>query len=93
MTTGGRLRAWRIRAGLSQEQAAERVGTTQRTWGAWEIGSTPEADFIEAIEKLTSGSITFRDWARSRRKKRRDDAAASAPPSGTDLSSNTAKAS
>lgn len=84
MRTGERLRAWRQKAGLSQEQAAKKVGTTQRSWGAWETDTTPEIDFAEAIEKLTRGEITMRDWSRCRRKKRREDAA-SAPSSSISL--------
>jgi len=90
MTTGEKLRNWRNREGLSQDQAAKKVGTTQRTWGAWEDGSTPEADFIESIEKLTGGAVAFRDRARSRRKKRREDAATE---SATDVTRVPARAS
>lgn len=89
MTTGERLRSWRVKAGLSQEQAAKTVGTTQATWKAWERGSTPEADYIEALERLTKGAISFRGWARDRKKKRRAEVA---PTSGTDLTVDAAKA-
>lgn len=89
MTTGERLRNWRKKAGLSQDQAAKLVGTIQATWRAWESGSTPEADYIEALEKLTKGAVSFSGWARDRRKKRRVDAA---PESGTDVTAQAAKA-
>lgn len=79
MTTGEKLRAWRAKRGISQASAAALVGTTQRTWGQWESdGTTPEIDYCDAIEKLTSGAVTMKDWARSRRKQRRGD---SCPPS------------
>ncbi len=78
MTNGEKLRIWRERAGLSQADAAEKIGTKQRTWAQWESeGTTPEIDFAEALEKLTGGAVTMRDWVRSRRKKRRDEAAES----------------
>ena len=70
MTTGEKLRTWREKSGLTQDQAAKCIGATQATWKAWEHGSTPEADYIEAIEKLTHGAILFRHWARCRRRKR-----------------------
>ena len=91
MTTGERLRIWRTKAGLSQEQAAKTVGTNQATWKAWERGSTPEADYIEAIERLTKGTVSFHSWAKDRRRKRRE--AAAPTESGTDVTATTAKAS
>jgi transcriptional regulator with XRE-family HTH domain len=72
MTNGARLREWRESMGLSQEEAARRIGAKQRTWAGWEtFGTTPEVDYCEAIEALTKGIITMRDWARSRRRTRR----------------------
>lgn len=71
---GKRLKAWRKRLGISQEGAAKRLGTSQRTWAAWELGSTPEVDYCEALEDLTGGEISISDWVESRRKKRRSDA-------------------
>ena len=38
MTLGDVLRAWRLDRGLSQAEAAERVGVTQPTWSDWEAG-------------------------------------------------------
>lgn len=74
MTNGEKLRAWRDRSGISQADAAEKIGTKQRTWASWETdGTTPEIDFAEALEKLTTGAVTMRDWVRSRRKKRNED--------------------
>jgi transcriptional regulator with XRE-family HTH domain len=72
MDVGEKLRVWREKVGLSQDEAARRVGTSQRTWGAWEAnGTTPEIDFAEAIEKMTNGGISMRDWARGRRRRRK----------------------
>ncbi len=86
MTNGEKLRAWRERAGLSQDKAARRVGTSQRTWGAWEAnGTTPEIDYADAIEKLTGGAVQMRDWVKSRRKKRREEAISTETPSGSAL--------
>lgn len=76
VTMGKRLKAWRKRVGLSQDGAAKRLGTSQRTWAAWEMdGTTPEVDYCEAIEDLTGGEVAVSDWARARRNKRRRDGA------------------
>lgn len=73
MTNGEKLRAWRERVGLSQDQAAKRVGTVQRTWAGWEKSTTPEVDYCEQIQELTGGEVSTKDWARSRRRKRRNE--------------------
>jgi transcriptional regulator with XRE-family HTH domain len=91
MTMGERLRNWRLKTGLSQDQAAKAVGTNQGTWKAWELGSTPEADYIEAIERLTKGAVSFHGWAKDRRRKRREGATPT--ESGMDVTATTAKAS
>jgi transcriptional regulator with XRE-family HTH domain len=71
MDVGQRLRQWRTKVGISQKVAAEQIGTDQRVWASWEAGTTPEVDYTEAIERLTKGAVTIRDWVRERRKKRR----------------------
>ena len=77
--TGAKLRDWRHGAGLSEAKAAELVGCTQRTWHDWEAkGKTPEVDFAEAIERVTGGIVSIRDWVMSRRRKRARDRAKSA---------------
>jgi DNA-binding XRE family transcriptional regulator len=87
MTNGMKLRAWRERSGLSQARAAAKVGAKQKTWCQWEAdATTPEIDFAEAIERLTSGSVAMRDWVRARRKKRQEDS------SSVDVSAHARKA-
>lgn len=47
------LRAARINVGLSQKEAAERLGVSNKTMGNWENGITfPPADKIAAICEL-----------------------------------------
>jgi DNA-binding transcriptional regulator YdaS (Cro superfamily) len=68
-----------MKHGLSQAQAAALVGTVQRTWAQWELRATPEVDFCAAIERLTKGQVSVKDWVRSRRKLRKLDAERRAP--------------
>ncbi len=54
------LKAARVNAGLSQEQAAERLNVTKDTLRSWEKGRTfPTIEKIQMIEKLYS--ITYAD--------------------------------
>jgi transcriptional regulator with XRE-family HTH domain len=93
MTTGKKLRAWRIEAGLSQEEAASKIGTAQRTWGQWECDeTTPEVDYAVDIQQMTNGAVTVLDLARDRRRRRKQSrarrakaAAPAAPSSSTNL--------
>lgn len=51
------LRAARVNAGLSQKEAAVRLGVSNKTLGNWEKGITfPPADKIQEICKLYSVS-------------------------------------
>ena len=53
---GRRLREWRERQGLTQAQAAEKIGVAQNTWSSLETGKrkrTPKATTLEALEALT----------------------------------------
>lgn len=50
-----RLRAYRARYSLSQEQLADRVGVSFATVNRWENGSRPQAAQREAIERLLEG--------------------------------------
>jgi transcriptional regulator with XRE-family HTH domain len=38
VTQGERLRAWRMREGLSFDEVARRYGIDERTWAGWEAG-------------------------------------------------------
>ncbi len=56
---------------LSQDAAAKRLGTKQRTWADWEVEKYfPEVDFAEDIERLTGKSVRVTHWARACRAKR-----------------------
>ena len=47
------IRAARVNAGLSQKEAADRLGVSNKTLGNWEKGITfPPADKISAICEL-----------------------------------------
>jgi transcriptional regulator with XRE-family HTH domain len=41
VTQGDRLRAWRMREGLSIDEVASRYGIDERTWAGWEAGTLP----------------------------------------------------
>jgi transcriptional regulator with XRE-family HTH domain len=64
------LKAWRTDSGLSQEQAAERVGVRAATWCDWENGKKdPRTDRAQDLERLTEGRVTlpmWADWAREK---------------------------
>ena len=63
-TRSGRLvRRWREGNGLSQEQAADRFGVSQPTWGRWERGESKptkaaRAELEDLVEDLTPGDWT-----------------------------------
>lgn len=47
------LKAARVNASLSQEEASERIGVTRHTLGNWECGKTyPNALHIKRIEEV-----------------------------------------
>jgi transcriptional regulator with XRE-family HTH domain len=61
-----KLREWREAAGLSQAQAAKRLGIAQGTWSTWERGDKrPELEFIFELEKATKRAVRLADWIRS----------------------------
>jgi DNA-binding XRE family transcriptional regulator len=64
------LKAWRAESGLSQEQAAERVGVRAATWCDWENGKKdPRTDRAQDVERLTEGRVTLAMWAEWAREK------------------------
>jgi transcriptional regulator with XRE-family HTH domain len=48
----GRLRAFRVRRGLTQQQLADQLGVTQQSVARWEQGSPPRRYLIQAMESL-----------------------------------------
>jgi transcriptional regulator with XRE-family HTH domain len=55
---GKRLRAWRLKAGLTQDGCAKRVGVKQSAWAEWESGArTPREESLVEIERLTEGEV------------------------------------
>ncbi len=70
MTRGAeRLRAWREASGLSQGQAAKRVGASQGAWSAWEAGrKRPSIEQIVKLAAITASSehaVTLHDFVES----------------------------
>ena len=53
--TAKRIRALRLRLGLSQAAAAAKVGVTQRQWAHWEYGtrvpSGPAAVLLDLLDR------------------------------------------
>jgi len=64
MTTSERLRDWRKRQALSQQEAAGRAGVTQAVWSKLEAGKYARisAQTAERIERATGGEIRIADW-------------------------------
>jgi transcriptional regulator with XRE-family HTH domain len=53
ITQGERLRAWRMREGLSIKEAAARAGVDPETWAGWEAGTLPvQARHRKLLEHL-----------------------------------------
>lgn len=58
------LKAWRKAEGISQEEAAERVGVHQNTWSDWEGGrKSPRTDTALQLDVLTKGACPVEAWA------------------------------
>lgn len=59
MTLGEKIRECRTRAGLSQEQLAERMDVTRQAVGKWESGqSAPGAEKLQRLADLFGESLT-----------------------------------
>ena len=48
----GRIRAYRLRNGITQRELAEQLGVTQQSVARWEQGSPPRRYMLRAIESL-----------------------------------------
>ena len=82
MSQGDNLAAWRLEKGLSQGQAATRIGVTQGAWAAWERGfRTPSLACAFDVERLTAGRVKAEDWPRKAKAKLRRVAKRKAAPS------------
>jgi transcriptional regulator with XRE-family HTH domain len=69
---GQKLKQWRERQvpKLSQQKAAEMIGTFQGTWAPWEKGTRgPDVHHALEIEKLTDGEVPASGWAKLRDRK------------------------
>lgn len=65
MAKAGRIRigelllSWRKLRGLSQKEAAKRVGAPQGRWSKWESGGVPTAAYLRAIVAGSEGELTL----------------------------------
>lgn len=58
------LKRWRQSEGLSQEDAAEKVGVHQNTWSDWETGQkTPTTPRAIRLAVITEGACPIEAWA------------------------------
>lgn len=58
-----KLQKWREQEGLTQAQAAERIGITQQSWSRYESGRVPEPDIIRQIVDRTKGDAVPIEYA------------------------------
>lgn len=58
-----KLKEWRIKSGLSQEEMATKLKTTQESVSYWENNEImPRKDTLQAIMQLTKGKVTANDF-------------------------------
>jgi len=66
-TLSGRLRTWRVRAGLKQDQAARAFGVSLQAYRNWEQGRHgPRARAAEDVDAVLRGSERTWSGRRSR---------------------------
>lgn len=57
------LRRWRMNEGLSQEDAAAKVGVVRKTWHQWEAGDAiPKREAMSSLYLLTGGAVQPNDF-------------------------------
>lgn len=56
---GQRIRAYRESKGLTQEDLADMVGTSQKTISSWENGQVPNGDMIIRLARALNTSADF----------------------------------
>lgn len=57
-----KLREWREKEGLSQEELAAKLKTTQESVSYWEKDSIPKRATMKLIIRLTKGKVTANDF-------------------------------
>ncbi len=56
--SASKIKALRKRLGLTQVQAAEKIGVAPRTWISWENNHrTPSAAAVKLLQLLSQGSL------------------------------------
>ena len=64
MNGPSRLRKWREARGLTQEEAAKRVGAQQSSWCDWENAEkSPSVRFALRIARTTRGAVPVSSWS------------------------------
>ena len=57
MQIGTHLKTWRTREGLSQSDAAKKIGVKQPTISSWEAGHLPDAQSLKKIATALGISV------------------------------------
>ena len=61
--TGSKLKAWRMKHGVSQQDFARQIGTRSQRLCDWESGrKTPNLEFMRRIYVATNGAVTPGDF-------------------------------
>lgn len=64
MENSSRLRAWRKAIGISQDEAATKVGVHQNTWSDWENArKVPSTEAAIRLDVLTAGACPIEGWS------------------------------
>ncbi len=60
---GKKIREWRRKYGISQEELAKRLGVTQQAVAYWESGKKhPKREIFKKLIKITNGEIKPEDY-------------------------------
>ncbi len=71
-TQAARLRAWRLGQGLTQRCLADKLGITQSSYAAYELGTrNPHTEQAGKLHQLTEGHISVFSWPERRRQSKR----------------------
>jgi len=64
MNPGEKIRRWREALGLSQPEAAAKLGLSRSHLGNIETGTyVPSLSLAGKLEQMTEGAVTMQDWA------------------------------
>ena len=60
---GPKIRAWRLAEGISQEEAARRIGVFQTAWSKWEAGKQAPEDVGHLLWLEVHVGIPLEAWS------------------------------